>query len=134
MSCTLQIRPAKSLLPIPITERIRAKSKAKTDVVVTIRRRVPVAIGGTAVVTVVVPRAATKHTLSGITRFLRSRKNEIRKNIFTKPESVAVFEMRYPALQSLFDFFAVGGSFPKIADHFTQTPTGAAQIVVSNSN
>ncbi len=63
MPCTLQIRLAKSLLPIPIAERIRTSNEAKADVVVTIRGRVPVAVGGTQVVTIVVPRAATKHTL-----------------------------------------------------------------------
>ena len=61
--CTLQIRPTKSLLPIPIAERIRTGNDAKAVVVVTIRGRVPVTIGRAAIVTVVVPRTATKDTL-----------------------------------------------------------------------
>lgn len=62
MPWTLQIRSTKSLLPIPMTERIRTSNEPKAVVVVTIRGRVPVTIGRAAIVTVVVPRAATKHT------------------------------------------------------------------------
>jgi hypothetical protein len=86
---------------------LRFHDNTKTDIVVAVVRAVVVAIGGTGVVYVVVPRPTAQDPKWRIP-FLHAwfrifPEDKTRKNSLAQPPGVPVLEVRNPAAKALFD-------------------------------